>query len=270
MRAVVLLSYILYVSFLSTAFASSVVSLSPQKNASNKVSSQSLILGVFAYRPDLVMISHYQPLVEYLNEALGDEYILELRILNDQQMQEALRHNQLDFVLTNPSHFLVLRSQTSMSGVLATLVRNANGIATSASGGVIFVRNESPVNTLDDLKGKSIAIPEARFLGGYQAQIYELLQHNIDVQQLVFAEFSTQDQVINAVLNGSAEVGFVRTGMIEDWQKHDFGSVDQLRVINEQNLRGFPYRLSTRLYPEWPLLSLPHLDPEVIRLVANA
>lgn len=268
MHIVVLLVFIFLLMPFPSAYAS--VSQPVLNHGSNALSTQSLILGVFAYRPDTVMKSHYEPLAAYLDEALGEEYSLELRVLNDQQMQESLRHNQLDFLLTNPGHYLVLRSQTSMSGVIATLVRNSDGLAASALGGVIFVRNDSSLKTLQDLKGKRIAIPGARFLGGYQAQIYELQQQKIFPHQLVFEEFATQDQVIDAVLSGVAEVGFVRTGMLEDWQSHDFGSVDQLRVINEQNLRGFPFRLSTRLYPEWPILSLPHLDPEVIRKVANA
>lgn len=270
MRIFALFFLAIMISLSSTLAAFDETSASPKPNSLTMPSSQSLILGVFSYRADDIMRSHSQPLVDYLNEALGDDLTVELKMLNDQQMQDALRHNQLDFVLTNPGHYLVLRSQTSMSGVLATLVRNADGIPTSALGGVIIVPNESSITSPNDLKGRRIAIPESRFLGGYQAQMYELQRYNIQEQDLEFIEFTNQDQIIDAVLSGVVDVGFIRTGMLEDWQLHGLGAVDQLRVINEQRLRGFPYRLSTRLYPEWPLLSLPHVDPNVVRKVANA
>ncbi|WP_151671728.1 diguanylate cyclase domain-containing protein [Nitrincola schmidtii] len=270
MRILVLLFLPIIISLSTTLAAFDEISTSSEVNVLITPTNQSLILGVFAYRSDDIMQSHFEPLVDYLNDALGDGLNIELKILDSQQMQEALRQNQLDFVLTNPGHYLVLRSQTSMSGVLATLVRRKDGVATSALGGVIIVRDESSIKTLNDIKGHRIAIPKARFLGGFQAQLYELQRHNIQKDQLEFIELLNQDQIIDAVLSGVADVGFVRTGMLEDWQLHGYGAVDQLRVINEQNLRGFPFRLSTRLYPEWPLLSLPHVDPTVVRRVANA
>jgi diguanylate cyclase (GGDEF)-like protein len=45
---------------------------------------------------------------------------------------------------------------------------------------------------------------------------------------------------------------------------------DQFRVINRQNLRGYPFVASTRLYPEWPLVSLPHVELNIVRSVASA
>lgn len=270
MRILVLLFFSIIISLSSVLAAFDEIPTSSEVNVLATPTNQPLILGVFAYRSDDIMQTHFEPLVDYVNEALGNEWNVELKVLDSQQMQESLRQNQLDFVLTNPGHYLVLRSQTSMSGVLATLVRRADGVATSALGGVIISRDESSIKTLSDIKGHRIAIPKSRTLGGFQAQVYELQRQNIQENQLEFIEFLNQDQVIDAVLSGVADVGFVRTGMLEDWQLHGYGAVDQLRVINEQNLRGFPFQLSTRLYPEWPLLSLPHVDPSVVRRVANA
>lgn len=229
-----------------------------------------LTLGVFAYRPAELMQQHYQPLAEYLDEALGEELKLELRILDYQQMEEALRHNQLDFVLTNPSHYLILRSQTTMTGVLATLVRNEQGVATSALGGVILVPEDSSIETLKDLKGKRIAIAGSRFLGGFQTQMYELQQLGIEERHLQFSIHHHHDGVLKAVLAGEVDAGFVRSGILEDWQQHELGTAAHLRVINEQSLLGYPFRVSTRLYPEWPLLAMPHLDQRMVRRVASA
>jgi len=43
-----------------------------------------------------------------------------------------------------------------------------------------------------------------------------------------------------------------------------------LRVINSKQIKGFPYRLSTRLYPEWAFVALPHVDSRLVRKVASA
>lgn len=252
--------YVLFLSFI--LFSSNVY-------AEHSVSHQ-LILGVFANRSPALMREQYEPLVQYLDEALGEDVRLQLRILNTHEMEAALRHNQLDFVLTNPSHYLVLRSQTSMTGVLATLVRRSNGQETSALGGTIVVAKHSQVQTFADLKGQRVAMVDTHSLGGYQAQMYELMQQGVRERDLVLQPYQTHDEVIAALLKGDVDVGFVSTGVLEDWKLHHLGSVYSLRILNEQNLRGYPYKLSTRLYPEWPLISMPHLDQQLVRRVSNA
>ncbi len=97
---------------------------------------------------------------------------MRLRVLNQEDMNRALASNQIDFFLTNPSHFLVIRSDRSLTGVLATLEREWQGQSTGSIGGVILTRaGRDDINQLEDLRGKSIATPGMHFLGGYQAPV---------------------------------------------------------------------------------------------------
>lgn len=247
-----------------------IISLLPSFLFASTSAHQLLNLGVFSYRDANSMKSHYQPLEDYLNRTLDERFSVQLHALTQQEMEQALRNNQLDFILTNPSHYLVLRSQIPMTGVLATLVRRHDEEFTSALGGVIVVDQSSSIYALSDLRGKRIGIAGSRFLGGFQAQMYELYQQGIKEHHLNLVEYYNHDRVINALLQQEVDAVFIRTGILEDWVDHDKANIEHLRVINDQQLYGYPFAVSTRLYPEWPLLSMPHLDQEVIRNVANA
>lgn len=229
-----------------------------------------LTLGVFSYRPDYSTEQRFQPLARYLSEATGQK--IELQVLNHEDMRAALSRNQLDFVLTNPSHFLVLRSERSLTGVLATLIERWGSHETSSMGGVIVTRSDNTrINELQDLTGARVAISGPRFLGGYQAQARELQNVGVDADRdLVLLSVGHQDGVIEAVISGQADAGFVRTGLIEDLADASRLRVDRLKVINSQDLMGYPFRLSTRLYPEWPFVALPHVDGRIVRSVASA
>lgn len=237
---------------------------------SNATAEHPLTFGVFAYRPDSVMQQEYEPLAEYLSQAIG--HPVELDILDQPDLNRALSSNQLDFVLTNPSHFLVIRSERSLTGVLATLVRQWEHTQTSSLGGVVITLAErQDISTLKDLKGKRVATPGMFFLGGYQAQMLELGEAGVragDFGRL--RQLNRHDRVIEAVLAGEVDVGFVRTGIIEQMALDDPGLPSRLKVLNPQELAGFPFRVSTRLYPEWPLAALPHVDSAVVRKVASA
>lgn len=74
------------------------------------------------------------------------------------------------------------------------------------------------------------------------------------------------------MLSGDTDVGFIRTGIYEELLSENPNLADELKIINPQQLRGgYPFVLSTRLYPEWPLVSLPpHVDSRTVRRVASA
>jgi diguanylate cyclase (GGDEF)-like protein/PAS domain S-box-containing protein len=55
------------------------------------------------------------------------------------------------------------------------------------------------------------------------------------------------------VLEGKADVGFVRTGVLEGMVRENKIRLDQIKVINRQPSLKYPQLLSTELYPEWPV-----------------
>ena len=231
---------------------------------------ETLTMGVFAYRPDSVLQERYQPLTDYLSRETGISVRLE--VLNQENMSRAIAANRLDFFLTNPSHFLLIRSERSLTGVLATLVRRSGQSSTGSLGGVIFTRAErDDIEQLADIRDKTIASPGVHFLGGYQTQVLELMDAGIDIRRVNLIRFmGTHDRVVRSVLSGDADVGFIRTSILEQMAQEDPDLFTKVKVLNRQRLAGFPYVVSTRLYPEWPLVALPHVNERAVRRIASA
>lgn len=232
--------------------------------------SSPVTLGIYTSRPPAIMRLRFEPLAEYLAQAIGQP--VELKLMNEAELDQALAANRLDFILTNPSHFLIIRSERSLSGVLATLIRRWQGVATASLGGVIIAATErTDIETLRDLAGRTLAAPGIHSLGGYQAQALELQQVGLDIGRGNRIKLvGSHDRVIRAVLAGDADVGFIRTGILEQLALTRPELLVKLKVINTQRLTGFPFKASTRLYPEWPLLALPHVDDAIVRRTASA
>jgi diguanylate cyclase (GGDEF)-like protein/PAS domain S-box-containing protein len=228
-------------------------------------------IGIYAHRPATLLQGRYEPLESYLAQSLPG-WVVDIRVLDLDGLERELDQNRLDLIITNPRHYLLLRSRNSLSGVVATLQRSApDGRVAKSLGGVIFTRaDRSDINTLADLRGRSIAAPSSRHLGGFLAQAYELVSRGHDApqpSQLLVA--GKHDHVIDRVLAGDAEVGFVRTGIIEDLTARGYLAESDLKIINRQPLGEFPFISSTRLYPEWPVVALPHVDDQTLsRLIA--
>lgn len=227
-----------------------------------------LTLGIFAYRPASMMEERYRMLGVYLSGALPNRSV-ELKFLDTEAMEAALADNQLDFVFTNPGHYILLRHKYRLTGVIATRQTSEDGKITMASlGGAIIVRaDRDDITQLADLVGKRIATPGNKFLGAYLAQAYELQQAGIPFPEGM--ELINED-VVEAVLLGDADVGFVRSGLIETLEREGTISEKRFKFINLQKFPLYPYAVSTRLYPEWPFVALPHVPEDTVKRVARA
>jgi ABC-type phosphate/phosphonate transport system substrate-binding protein len=216
-------------------------------------------LGVLAFRPKAKVIAQWQPLVDYLNHSLTSHRI-ELKALNYPELELAIAEHQLDFVLTNPAHYVQMTFRNGLSSPLATLMPFERGHPSHGFGGVIFVqRSRNDLNQLSDLKGKTLSAVTTESLGGYQAQAMELMNAGVRIPQDVklIETGMPHDQVVNRVLSGEVDAGFVRTSVLEGMAKEGRLDLRRLKILNSQNQPGFPFLLSTSLYPEWPFAVMP-------------
>ncbi|WP_434515256.1 PhnD/SsuA/transferrin family substrate-binding protein [Dechloromonas sp. ARDL1] len=229
-------------------------------------------IGVLAYRSKAETMKQWQPLEAALKQAIPNEDFV-VEALSYDELNLAVAGRQLDFVLTNPGHFVFLNRTVGVSAPLATLVTKEDGQAVSVFGGAIFSRSDRPdIRALADVQGKTVATPSTWSLGAYQMQAYEFNKAGVRLAEdarVLVTDFP-QSNVVDAVLSGRADVGLVRSGFLESLSREGKLDLNQVSVLNRQSLPGFPVLVSTRLYPEWPFFSLPHVNEALARQVLAA
>lgn len=240
--------------------------------ASSQDRLHTLHFGVFSYLGDEQTYQKFSPLVEYLNTVMQDEWI-ELHVLSQEELNQRISEGNIDIVTTNPTHFLVARSQFPLTGVIATLIQSYDGVPSHHLGGVILtLAHRDDISSLRDIHGKIVATPSQDNLGGYRAQVYELFRAGIKIPEDLagLLEVGTHREAINALINGTADVAFVRDGIMEQLLREGSLQERSIKVLNVQINSDFMHKISTRLYPEWPVFALPHVDQEMVRHLAAA
>ncbi|MYL23123.1 PhnD/SsuA/transferrin family substrate-binding protein [Halomonas alkaliantarctica] len=236
------------------------------------VAASSTTLGVFAYRDVETVREQFTPVVEAMQQALPRHQV-QMQVLSLQALDDALEKGRVDFILTNPRHFLAIRQQYSVSGALATLKKHQGGRSLSSLAGVILTPANANITTLAELEGHTIGVPGKRFLGGFLAQAYELHQQGYDPERFAdYRALGSHDAVMQSLLNGHIDAGFVRSGILEDWLASGRLAPNTLDVIHIHPVHAhahFPLAHSTRLYPEWALAAMPHVPMDDIRRVSN-
>jgi PAS domain S-box-containing protein len=226
-------------------------------------------VGVLAFRPVPETLERWQPTIDHLNANSLDRHF-HLEALSYEALNKKAAEGKLDFILTNPSHYILLMHRHDTSRV-ATMLATESGMSVAGFGGVVAVRSDrADLRTLTDLRGKQVAAPSLESLGGYQLQAVLMMQKGLNPDRDLKMRFTDMphDRAIAAVLEGEVDGAFIRTGVIEALIHEGRLESDQLRILNPQKRTDFPFMLSTRLVPEWPFAVMPHVGPAVARDVA--
>jgi polar amino acid transport system substrate-binding protein len=78
------------------------------------------------------------------------------------------------------------------------------------------------------------------------------------------------ESVVMDVLKDRAEAGTVRTRTIETMAAKGKIRLEDIRILNEKRYYGFPFLVSTPLYPGWPLAKLKHTPLQLTNRVSVA
>ena len=107
--------------------------------------------------------------------------------------------------------------------------------------------------------------------GGWRVAWLEMLEQGFDpykeLKSLHFAQNNTQEEVVWAVRDGKVDAGVVRTDLLERLEAQGKIDMRYFRVINNKDLKTFPFFLSTKLYPEWAFVAMKTVPKEVMQQV---
>lgn len=230
-----------------------------------------LRLGILAFRPKEQAYIQWQPLATYLQQTLG--MYVELKVYNYPELEIAITHNQVDAILTNPGHYILLKHRNKLSPPIVTQITKKGQYTLTKFGGVIFTRADNfDINSIDDIKDKKIAATDKDSLGGYQMQVFEMLERGLSVpkEEHMVLTGMPHDKVIQTILEHKADVGFVRTNVLEEMILEGKLEISRIKIIHKQHEASFPFITSTRLYPEWPLVLMPHVSESLSRHLSIA
>lgn len=229
-------------------------------------------IGVLAYKGKAAALQRWQAHGDYLSQRLdGDSFqIIPLSYRQD-EMTHAVAAGEVDFIITNPGHYTELELEGLVSRLATRRVASPAGVLDQFGGTVIARPERSDLNSYADLAGKTVLIPSTSSLGGWQVHLREALSQGLDLRRTArIVELKNHHDVVQAILAGEGDVGFVRSDLIEGMVARGELSLDQLKVVNRQHIPDYPYLLSTRLYPEWPFAMVKGTSMDTAKTVLQA
>ena len=202
-------------------------------------------------------------------------------------VKEKLTPIEIDVKIYGPDSFLKAAEKESFdmsiasSGLTSLMIERTGGLPLAAvvsdeapdpnyaNGAAIIVRADRPeLRTLEDLRGRSVAIMSRTAFAGWQIPASEMVRKGLDPEAFFYEirlSGYPMTRIVQEVKSGEVDVGFVATCLLERMARA--GQIDQkdFRVIGEHADRLVACRHSTELYPNWFFSIKPSVPTSVAR-----
>ncbi len=229
-------------------------------------------IGVLAKRGPELALQKWSQTGVYLSETIP-EYHFVVIPLGFEEIHSVIKEGQVDFVLANPAFYVELEKLYGVNRIATLINQRLPCEQTTTFGGVIFTRaDRTDITSLADLQDKSFMAVDPLSFGGWIMAWREFHKKGIDPT----TDFSslrygtTHDAVVNAVLKGTVDAGTVRSDTLERMAESGKIELNAFQILNQQDIKGFPFLVSTELYPEWPMAAIKTTPDKLSRLVASA
>jgi len=176
---------------------------------------KTVFFGVIPRDNPRIMYEKYQPLLDYLATKTPYKYELALK-KNYEETVNSLGSGATAVALLGPLTYLEAHAKYGAVSILKS--RGVDGTTSYRS--VIITKKDSPVRTLTELKGKSVAFASSKSASGNLIPRYLLANAGIHLKDLSeYANFDYHDSVVKAVLKGRYTAGAVRDSVANKYMK---------------------------------------------------
>lgn len=207
-------------------------------------------------------MEQWSPTMDFLSQSLEGYSFTLLPVVEFDDMRAMVANREAGFILTNPAAYIELEMNYGVSRI-ATLINGRGEDATNRFGSVIFTRSKHDgINGLEDVRGHSIMGVHREAFGGWWMALGELKARGIepdkDCSSVLFTANGQQESVVFSVRDGEADIGVVRTGILESLARTGDIDLSAFKILGKKD-DDFSLPHSTALYPEWAISKLPHV-----------
>jgi len=204
-----------------------------------------------------VILTQYQPLTDYLREALKVEDLELYRATDYTAVVEAMRADNLDLALFGPFSYILAHE---IAGAESVASAGDDEGTPSTSRSLIVTRQDSGIATLEDLRGRSFSFVDPASTSGYLIPRFNLVNNGIDPDEDLETIFAGGHDASLLAIDG----GRVDAGAVADTIFNTMGGEGLI------DLDDFVVLLESDPIPESPFAVRGNLDPALKERIKQA
>lgn len=196
---------------------------------SHRTYAADLTLYIQPYLPATELVKRFNPLAKYLSDKMGGAVRIKISKSYERHIDFA-GEDKADISYFGPGPYIKMVEKYGEKPLLARLeVRNS-----PVYYGMIIVRQDSPIQALSDLKGKSFAFGDLHSTMNYFVPRHMLQSAGVGLGDLEKHEFlGTHHDIALAVLGGYYDAGGIKEEVFYSYEKRGLRMLAKSQVVSE-------------------------------------
>lgn len=207
--------------------------------------------------------------LNFLKSRLTD-YKVDIHVFKPSELEEKLKENRIVYFI-GTSGFYRRFQKLGLSGV-ATLFTESAPNPRFATGAVFVVKQDSPIKTIEELKGKIAIASWSSGFSSFFMPMGEIARKGFDPDHF-FSDYRTFGPPLPRLLDrlnaGEGDVVLMRACVLEDLAATDQSVWSKFRILDEKKDGLLKCRHSTELYPNWTFVATDKADWETTREITK-
>lgn len=203
--------------------------IDPSLLSPGKPLGDTLIMTVVPYEAAEKLVDEYTPMAKYLARKMGKKEGVFRAVVDYAGVLAALESGQVDVAYLSPFPYALASSRMQLHPLAMPYVRN-----NLLYHGIIFVRADSPIQTLQDLKGRVVAFGDPTSTSGYLLPKALLEKNGVPLESLKrYYHAGNADLVVKSVEEGMADAGAAYHLVFEVVYKNTPEKAKRMRIIGK-------------------------------------
>ena len=219
----------LSLTLLSLFLFSGSYSLAREKSVEKKKMVRPLVLGIHPYLPATELTRRFTPLVQEIEVRVKHP----VRISIAKDYNEHIRRigrDDLDMAYMGPVSYVKMVKEFGGKPLLAR--QELNGRPTFQ--GCIFIRKDSDIQSLKDLKGKRFAFGRPESTMSYMVPLFMLIKAGVQLNDLqAYSYLGSHNNVALSVLVGDFDAGAVKQAVFDRYEEKGLKLLTRTPAISE-------------------------------------
>lgn len=235
---------------------------------------QKIRVGVLASEGATRALEAWTPTIKLLNssaEAQNQPFRFLLQPESPTSLTHSIDTGAIDMILTDPAAYVTVEVESRARAILSVAYM-WKGETIDQTGSLVFTKSDSNIKTLSQLADRSVmAVAQTDFAGWWLAE-QEFRKYRLEPRELLGSlVFSggNEREVVYAVQSGLVDAGVVRAGVLEGLARQGIINEADFSVVSQVSQPGYPFKVSTPLYPGWVISALPSVPEKALGLIIN-
>ncbi len=218
--------------FLLLSVGVSFVTEASSEEAGNSSEEPPITIGLIHFSPPLSKDMDFSPTLKHLQEVLAPRKVI-ARVYSSEKLEHLVETGEIDFFFASSGFYWRMLPFGAIN-IASIVIKGKEDPNKGSAGTFITQLDRKDIKSLEDMRNKTILVNYETGFHGHRIGMAEIAAHGWNPDKFFSEKIFVGENanlILNKVLNGEADIGYIKACWLEEFAMQNRDVVEKLKVI---------------------------------------